>query len=192
MKINTAKFVISAASRQQFPQTRYAEIAFAGKSNVGKSTLINALLNRKQLVKTSSVPGKTRLINFFLINDEFTLVDLPGYGFAKVPRAVQQQWQELVESYLSQRSCLKGVILIIDIRHGPTAEDLQLQQWLSHYQIPFVVVANKVDKLKKNQVTRHLENIQIPMALPASPIMHSSLKKVGRHQIWQALLPWLS
>ena len=192
MKISSAKFIISAAAQQQFPQTKYAEIAFAGKSNVGKSTLINSLLNRKHLVKTSSVPGKTRLINFFLINDEFSLVDLPGYGFANVPRAMQDQWQELVESYLSQRACLNGVILIIDVRHGPTAEDLQLQQWLSHYQIPTLVVANKVDKLKRSQVPKHLKNIEMPMGLSVSPVMHSSIKRVGRHEIWQALLPWLN
>ena len=192
MKINSAKFVISAATKQQFPQSQFAEIAFAGKSNVGKSTLINSLLNRKHLVKTSSIPGKTRLINFFLINEAFSLVDLPGYGFAKVPRAMQQQWHELVESYLSQRSCLNGVVLIIDIRHGPSSDDLQLQQWLNHYHIPILVVANKVDKLKQSQVPKHLKNIQMPMELSALPVSHSSLKKLGRQEIWQALLPWLS
>lgn len=192
MKIKSTEFIISAATVQQFPQTEHAEIAFAGKSNVGKSTLINSLLNRKNLVKTSATPGKTRLLNFFLINGEFSLVDLPGYGFAKVPQAMQTQWKELVETYLSQRTSLRGVILIIDARHSPTADDLMLQEWLDHYRIPTLIVANKVDKLKRSQVPKHLKQIQTQMGLSELPITHSSLKKVGRKEIWQALLPWLS
>lgn len=191
MKIHSTEFVLSAASAKQFPPTHHAEIAFAGKSNVGKSSLINSLLNRKNLVKTSGTPGKTRLINFFLINQSFSLVDLPGYGFAKVSADMQSQWKALVEIYLSQRTPLRGVILIIDSRHGPNAEDLLLQQWLTHYQIPTLVIANKVDKLKRNQMGEHLKKIQTKMALAELPIPHSLLKKVGRKEIWQALRPWL-
>ena len=191
MKIQSTEFVLSAASATQFPPPHHAEIAFAGKSNVGKSSLINSLLNRKNLVKTSATPGKTRLINFFLINQTFSLVDLPGYGFAKVSAAMQNQWKALVEIYLSKRTSLRGVTLIIDIRHGPTPEDLMLQQWLAHYQIPVLVIANKVDKLKRSQVSHHLQQIQTKMQLATLPLPHSLLKKVGRTEIWQALRPWL-
>ncbi len=191
MKIKSTEFVTSAVNKKQFPIVQYPEIAFAGKSNVGKSSLINSLLNRKNLVKTSSTPGKTRMINFFSVNEIFFLVDLPGYGFAKVSRSMQVQWKQLVESYLSDRSSLRGVILIIDIRHGPTLQDLQLQEWLQSYRIPVLVVANKIDKLKKSQVAKHLQQIQVKMNLPELPISHSSTKKIGRTEIWQVLQSWL-
>ncbi|MBF0280145.1 MAG: YihA family ribosome biogenesis GTP-binding protein [SAR324 cluster bacterium] len=192
MKINSAEFVISAADAQQFPKTDHPEIAFAGKSNVGKSTLINSMLNRRNLVKTSATPGKTRLVNFFLINKSFSLVDLPGYGFAKVSRAMQKEWGQLIELYLSQRPSLRGVILIVDSRHGPSAGDLQMQEWLDHYNLPVLVIANKIDKLKRSQVLRQLKDIQTKMGLSTVPIAHSSLKKLGREEIWKALHPWLS
>ncbi|MDP7157341.1 MAG: ribosome biogenesis GTP-binding protein YihA/YsxC, partial [SAR324 cluster bacterium] len=130
MKITSAELVISAAAPKQFPPTKVPEVAFAGRSNVGKSTLINSLLNRKNLVKTSSTPGKTQLINFFRINQSFHCVDLPGYGFAKVPAPLRRSWQALTEVYLSRREPLRGVVLIIDSRQGPTAGDVQLKQWL--------------------------------------------------------------
>lgn len=192
MKIKSAEYIISAAAKKQFPDTVHPEIAFAGKSNVGKSTLINSLLNRKNLVKTSATPGKTRLINFFLINQGFSLVDLPGYGFAKVARSMQVEWQKLMETYLSQRSSLKGVILIIDSRHGASHLDLQLGKWLKHYNVPVLIIANKVDKIKKNQLQKNLKLIQTQMDLLTLPIAHSSLKKIGRTEIWKALAPWLS
>ncbi|MBF0289384.1 MAG: YihA family ribosome biogenesis GTP-binding protein [SAR324 cluster bacterium] len=191
MKIKSTEFVISAVNKQQFPAVQSPEIAFAGKSNVGKSSLINSLLNRKNLVKTSSTPGKTRMINFFSVNDIFLLVDLPGYGFAKVSKSMQGQWKQLVETYLSDRSSLRGVILIIDVRHGPTEQDLQLQSWLHTYHIPILIIANKVDKLKRNQVIPHLQQIQTKMNLSELPIQHSSTKKVGRKEIWQVLQSWL-
>mgnify|MGYP001210239391 CR=1 FL=1 len=128
MKIKSAGLLESAAGANQFPDLVMPEIAFAGRSNVGKSTLINSLLTRKKLVKTSSTPGKTRLINFFLINEIFCLVDLPGYGFAKVPAEMRESWRKLIETYLSRRDNLRGVVLIIDIRHGPTAQDRQFTQ----------------------------------------------------------------
>ena len=126
MKIKSAGLLESAAGANQFPDLFMPEIAFAGRSNVGKSTLINSLLTRKKLVKTSSTPGKTRLINFFMINEIFCLVDLPGYGFAKVPAEMRESWRKLIETYLSRRDNLRGVVLIIDIRHGPTAQDRQV------------------------------------------------------------------
>jgi len=184
MKIKSAEYIISAAAKKQFPNTTHPEIAFAGKSNVGKSTLINSLMNRKNLVKTSATPGKTRLINFFL--------NLPGYGFAKVAYSIKVEWQELMETYLSERASLKGVILIIDSRHGASPLDLQLREWLKYYDIPVLIIANKIDKIKKNQRQKNLKLIQTQMDLLTFPIAHSSLKKIGQTEIWQALTSWLS
>ena len=192
MKINTAELLESAAGTSQFPDILIPEIAFAGRSNVGKSTLINSLLTRKSLVKTSSTPGKTRLINFFLINQGFCFVDLPGYGFARVPEAMRQKWRELIEAYLSIRLNLRGVVLIIDIRHGPTAQDLQLKSWLDFHQRPMLVVASKSDKLSRGKCASQLHLLKKKMELQQLPMPHSSLNKEGRGQIWKALGPWLS
>lgn len=191
MKINTADFIVGAASAKQFPPETMPEIAFAGKSNVGKSSLINSLLHRKNLVKTSSTPGKTQQINFFLINQRFYFVDLPGYGFAKVPNSVKQSWAHLIESYLSERDALKGVVLIIDSRHGPNEGDRQLYEWLQHYQIPTVVVANKVDKLKKNQIIQQTKQIRLDFEMQEAPIAHSAINKVGQGELWKTLFPLL-
>ena len=191
MKIRSAEFILSASSPWQFPPLRLPEIAFAGRSNVGKSTLINSLLNRKKLVKTSSTPGKTQLINFFRINDKFHFVDLPGYGFAKVPEMVRQQWQRLIESYLQERESLRNVVLIIDSRHGATSQDLQLKEWLDYYGRPVLIVASKIDKLKRGQIQKHLKIIRQGLSLDTTPLAHSSLEKGRRDEIWKNLNPWL-
>ena len=192
MKIKTAELLESAAGASQFPDIIIPEIAFAGRSNVGKSTLINSLLTRKNLVKTSSTPGKTRLINFFLINEGFSFVDLPGYGFARVPEAMRQKWRDLIEAYLSRRKNLRGVVLIIDIRHGPTTQDLQLKSWLDFHQRPMLVVASKSDKLSRGKCASKLQLLKKEMELQQLPLPHSSMNKEGRGQIWKALGPWLS
>ena len=192
MKIKSAGLLESAAGANQFPDLVMPEIAFAGRSNVGKSTLINSLLTRKKLVKTSSTPGKTRLINFFLINEIFCLVDLPGYGFAKVPAAMRESWRKLIETYLSRRDNLRGVVLIIDIRHGPTAQDWQLKSWLDFHQRPMLVVASKSDKLSRSKCASQLQKIKKDLELPQLPLLHSSLNTEGRGQIWKALDGWLS
>ena len=192
MKIKSAGLLESAAGANQFPDLVMPEIAFAGRSNVGKSTLINSLLTRKKLVKTSSTPGKTRLINFFLINEVFCLVDLPGYGFAKVPAEMRESWRKLIETYLSRRDNLRGVVLIIDIRHGPTAQDLQLKSWLDFHQRPMLVVASKSDKLSRGKCASQLQKIKKDLELTQLPLPHSSLNKEGRGQIWKALDGWLS
>ena len=189
MKIRSAKFILSASSPWQFPAPTLPEIAFAGRSNVGKSTLINSLLNRKKLVKTSSTPGKTQLINFFKINDAFHFVDLPGYGFAKVPENVRQQWQRLIEAYLQERECLRNVVLIVDSRHGPTAQDRQLKEWLDYYERPVLIVASKIDKLKRGQIQKHLKQIRQDLSLEKTPLAHSSLEKGRREDIWKNLVP---
>ena len=192
MKINSAEFIVSASSPKQFPKTpSLPEIAFAGRSNVGKSTLINSLLSRKNLVKTSSTPGKTQLINFFKINDEFYFVDLPGYGFAKVPENIRIKWKILIESYLHERESLKKVVLIVDSRHPPTSQDKQLKDWLDYYGRPTLIVASKIDKLKRNQVQKHLKQIEKNLALRKNPLGHSSLQKGTREEIWKNIIPWL-
>jgi len=191
MKIRSAEFILSASSPWQFPPPTLPEIAFAGRSNVGKSTLINSLLNRKKLVKTSSTPGKTQLINFFNINDKFHFVDLPGYGFAKVPENVRKQWQRLIESYLQERESLRNVVLIVDSRHGPTKQDRQLKEWLDYYERPVLIVASKVDKLKRGQIQKKLKIIRQDLALNKTPLAHSSLEKGRREEIWKNLNPWL-
>ena len=192
MKIKSAGLLESAAGANQFPDLVMPEIAFAGRSNVGKSTLINSLLTRKKLVKTSSTPGKTRLINFFLINEIFCLVDLPGYGFAKVPGEMRESWRKLIETYLSRRDNLRGVVLIIDIRHGPNAQDRQLKSWLDFHQRPMLVVASKSDKLSRGKCASQLQKIKKDLELTQLPLPHSSLNKEGRGQIWKALDGWLS
>lgn len=192
MKIKSAGLLESAAGANQFPDLVMPEIAFAGRSNVGKSTLINSLLTRKKLVKTSSTPGKTRLINFFLINEIFCLVDLPGYGFAKVPAEMRESWRKLIETYLSRRDNLIGVVLIIDIRQGPTTQDRQLKSWLDFQQRPMLVVASKSDKLSRGKCASQLQKIKKDLELTQLPLPHSRLNKEGRGQIWKALDGWLS
>jgi GTP-binding protein len=191
MKIRSAEFILSASSPWQFPPATLPEIAFAGRSNVGKSTLINSLLNRKKLVKTSSTPGKTQLINFFKINEKFHFVDLPGYGFAKVPGNVQKRWQRLIEAYLQERESLRNVVLIVDSRHRPTALDRQLKEWLDHYERPVLIVASKVDKLRRGQIQKHLKIIRQDLTLDTTPLPHSSLEKGRREEIWKNLNQWL-
>ena len=191
MKIHSAEFLLSASTTRQFPAATLPEIAFAGRSNVGKSTLINSLLNRKKLVKTSSTPGKTQLINFFKVNDQFYFVDLPGYGYAKVPESVQRKWQKLVESYLSERETLRNVVLIIDCRHNPTLLDRQLLEWLEYYQRPSLIVASKIDKLKRGQVQKHLRKIKHDLSIESVPLGHSSMQYGRREEIWKKLVPWI-
>ena len=191
MKIHSAEFLLSASTIRQFPAATLPEIAFAGRSNVGKSTLINSLLNRKKLVKTSATPGKTQLINFFKVNDKFYFVDLPGYGYAKVPENVRRKWQTLVEAYLSERKTLRNVVLIIDSRHNPTIQDRQLLEWLKYFQRPSLIVASKIDKLKKGQVKNHLQKIKNNLSIESAPLGHSSMQYGSREEIWKNLDPWI-
>ena len=159
MKIATAEFIKSATRPAHYPDPLYPEIAFAGRSNVGKSTLINVLLNRKNLVRTSSTPGRTQLINFFNVNQRFVLVDLPGYGFAKVPVAVRKAWGPMVKTYLETRSCLAAAVFIIDIRRIPGEEDLQLLDWLEESGVPTIPVISKIDKVSRSQRRLHIDRI---------------------------------
>ena len=160
MKIKTAEFVISAAKLAQCPADNLPEIALIGRSNVGKSSLINKMLNRRALARTSSTPGKTRLLNFFRINDCCYWVDLPGYGYARVSKSMRGEWQKLIEGYLKQRESLRGVIQLVDMRHPPTADDVQMYQWFQYYNRPTILVATKADKISRGQWARHLQVIR--------------------------------
>ena len=191
MRIHSAEFLLSASTKRQFPAETLPEIAFAVRSNVGKSTLINSLLNRKKLVKTSATPGKTQLINFFKIIDKFYFVDLPGYGYAKVPESVRRKWQNLVEAYLSERKTLRNVVLIVDSRHNPTIQDRQLLEWLKYFQRPSLIVASKIDKLKRGQVKNHLQKIKNNLSIESAPLGHSSMQYGSREEIWKKLDPWI-
>ncbi len=188
MKILSAEFLKSAAKSAHYPQPVISEIAFAGRSNAGKSSLINTLLNRKKLVKTSSTPGKTRLINFFLINNLFLFVDLPGYGYAKVPKSVKKKWGPMVEAYISERETLKGVVIIMDIRRTPGPEDRQLFSWLDYLNIISIPVLTKIDKLSKTKQKKQLHIIAENLLLEENSLFPFSAKTgQGKDEIWTAI-----
>src|SRR5689334_353325 len=191
MKIDSAEFVISAAAAGQFPHSVLPEVAFAGKSNVGKSSAINCLLQRKKLVKTSATPGKTQMVNFFLINRAFHVADLPGYGFSKVPKSVPSKWARLVEGYVTGRGNLRGLVLVVDIRHPPTDLARQMQAWLLQLGRPYVVIANKADQVSANDMRRRLHDIAEGLDLPEPPLPFSAKTGAGRDEMWAKLTPWL-
>ena len=185
MVIKNVEFIKSATRPAHYPEGDLPEIAFAGRSNVGKSSLINVLVNRKSLVRTSSTPGRTQLINFFDVNGEFTLVDLPGYGFAKVPLAVKKQWGPMMETYLSKRSNLRGVVLILDVRRTPVAEDVQMLQWLTAYAVKPIIVVTKCDKLSKLERAKQVTIISRTLGVDKSELsFFSALSREGKDAIW--------
>lgn len=188
MIIKSAEFVKSAVKRDQYPAGDLPEVAFAGRSNVGKSSLINTLLNRKRLVKTSSTPGRTQLVNFFLINRAFSFVDLPGYGYAKAPKSVQKSWGPMIETYLSTRSNLKGVVLIVDIRRTPGMQEHNVIDWLHYYNLAIIMILTKADKLSKsNRIKQHLA---IGNALGVDVddlIIFSAKSRLGKEAAWSAI-----
>ena len=188
MIIKSAEFVTSAVKPSQYPQWNLPEMAFAGRSNVGKSSLINAILNRRHLVKTSSTPGRTQLINFFSINDDMGFVDIPGYGYAKVPSSVKKGWGAMIETYLSTRKNLKGVVLILDLRRTPGPEDMTFMDWLSHYNIPFIRVLTKADKLSKAQQVKQQAVIADTLNLEKNDLILFSTKSgIGKKPVWDAI-----
>lgn len=185
MIVKTTEFVKSATKPAHYPAGDLPEIAFAGRSNVGKSSLVNVLVNRKNLVRTSSTPGRTQLINFFSVNGEFMLVDLPGYGYAKVPLAVKKDWRPMMETYLSKRKNLRGVVLILDIRRDPTADDLQMLAWLRAYSVPPIIVVTKCDKLSKNERARQTTIIMNKLGVSREELsFFSALSKEGKDGVW--------
>jgi GTP-binding protein len=185
MIIKTSEFIISAVKREQYPLDNRVEIAFVGRSNVGKSSIINALTNRKKLAKVSQTPGKTRLINFFLINNDFHLVDLPGYGYAKVSKKEQASWGKTIETYLHGRQELKRVVLLVDSRHKPTADDITMYEWSKHYGYDVIVVATKKDKVSNNDLRKNEKLIRDTLKLPPEDKFYffSSLNKKGRDEL---------
>jgi GTP-binding protein len=189
MIIKSAEFVTSAVKPSQYPPEDLPEIAFAGRSNVGKSSLINTLVNRKHLVKTSSTPGRTQLINFFDINGNITFVDLPGYGYARVPAAVRKKWGPMIETYLSSRKTLKGVVIIMDIRRLPREEEQNLMDWLAHYALASVLVLTKTDKLSKTKVIKQQNAIVKALAVAKEDVILFSAKtRRGKDAVWNAIL----
>jgi GTP-binding protein len=189
MIIKQADFMGVFVDMDQLPTDQLPEVAIVGRSNVGKSSLINRLANRKNLAKSSSTPGKTRTINFYCFNRSWYLVDLPGYGFAKVSRSEKAGWGKMIEKYLSGRKTLRGVILLVDIRHSPSVDDRTMKDWLEHHQIPFMVVATKADKLSRSARQKNLamirRELQLPMEQP--PLGFSAVSGEGLEELLQAL-----
>lgn len=185
MKIKSSEFIISAVKRNQYPVDNRVEIAFVGRSNVGKSSIINALTNRKKLAKVSQTPGKTKLINFFLINNDFYLVDLPGYGYAKVSKKEQESWGKTIETYLHGREELKRVVLLVDSRHKPTGDDITMYNWIKHFGYDCIVVATKRDKLSNNEIRKSEKLIKDTLKLQPEDRFYffSSLNKLGRDEL---------
>ncbi len=189
MIIKSAEFVTSATKPAQYPPEGLPEIAFAGRSNVGKSSLINTLVNRKHLVKTSSTPGRTQLINFFDINNNLTFVDLPGYGYARVPVSVRKKWGPMIETYLSSRQTLKGVVIIMDIRRQPREEEQNLIHWLEHFSIAQILVLTKTDKLSKTKLIKQQDAIVRDLAVEKEDVILFSAKtRRGKDFVWNAIL----
>lgn len=168
---------------KQLPAGNLPEIALAGRSNVGKSSLINKICNRKNLAKSSSTPGKTRTINYYLINEQWFLVDLPGYGYARVSREEKARWKRMLESYFNQRKQLRGVIQLIDIRHEPGENDILMKEWLLHLQIPLLIVATKADKLSRGARTKHMAAIRRALDLPEMPLFFSARSGEGAEEL---------
>lgn len=185
MEIKQAEFIISAAYKTQFPADGKVEIAFVGRSNVGKSSIINTLTNRRKLVKTSGTPGKTRLVNFFMINNEFYFVDLPGYGYAKVSKSQLENWATTIENYLIGRRQLKKVILLVDSRHKPSKDDITMYEWIKHYGYECMVVATKSDKITKNEKFKNEKIIRETLQMDKDEKLYffSSLNRSGKEEI---------
>ena len=173
----------------KLPDNTLPEVAFAGKSNVGKSSLINGIMNRKSLARTSSQPGKTLTINFYNVNETFYLVDLPGYGYAKANQQVKAQWGKMIERYLHSSKQLKAVFLLVDIRHDPSANDKQMYQWMRHYGYDPIIIATKLDKINRSQIQKHVKAIRVGLEAEKDTIIipYSSLSKQGREEIYELL-----
>ena len=189
MKITSAEFLTGAVSYKQYPDSAYPELAFAGRSNVGKSSLINSLLNRKKLVKTSQTPGKTQEINFFKINNNFIFTDLPGYGFAKVPQPVRKRWGKMIEDYLLKRETLLAVIFIIDLRRRPSQLDLSLQRWLEAHGVEYLLVGTKMDKLSQSEIKKQKDKLNVAYfdGGEGELLVYSSKSSRGRKELWSKI-----
>jgi GTP-binding protein len=190
MKVLSAEFVLSAREPAHYPPALLPEIAFAGRSNVGKSSLINTLVKRKGLARTSNTPGRTQEINFFTVNNRFAFIDLPGYGYAKVPEKIRKNWGPMIETYLCERPTLRLVILILDIRRDPSNEDRQLIGWLQCYRLPFLIVLTKIDKVSRNELAARQRLIGKDLELPptSQPISFSAKTGEGKEILWREII----
>lgn len=190
MKIRSSEMVVSAVNRNQYPAEGIPEIALVGRSNVGKSSTINTLLNRRNFARTSQTPGKTRTINFFLINNEFYFVDLPGYGYAKIAKSEKEKWGTIMERYLQDREELCAIFLLVDIRHEPTNDDVMMYEWIKHFGYNCVVIATKADKISRGQYQKHMSIIRKKLQLEKDEkiIPLSSSKKTGVEDVWNEMV----
>ena len=193
MKITNVEFVTSAVRRSQYPTDKKPEFLLGGRSNVGKSSFINTLVNRKNLARISAIPGKTQTLNFYLINDCFYLVDVPGYGFAKVSKELKNKFGLIIEDYLKERDNLKRVFMLIDFRHKPTNDDVLMYDYLKYYQIPVTIVATKSDKVSKNSYDMNKKIIQDTLNLNENDnlILFSTVDKTGKQEIYESILTCL-
>jgi len=171
MKITSSEFIISAVGPKQYPTTGLPEIALVGRSNVGKSSMLNCFLNRKNFARTSSRPGKTATLNYYLINEAWYFVDLPGYGFAQVSKDTRAQWGRMIDSYLNNRKEMRAVIQLVDMRHPPSKDDQAMHHWLMVKEIPTLVVATKADKIARGQIPKHLKEIKEGLELPGTDVI---------------------
>lgn len=189
MKVNNVSLAAVGVKMSQYPDDGKPEIAFAGKSNVGKSTLINAMIGRKALARTSSQPGKTRTINFYNVEDVLYFVDLPGYGYAKAPRTEIEKWGKMIEEYLNKRETLRGIVMLVDIRHEPGENDRLMYDWLKHYGYDIIIAATKKDKIKRSQIQKQLSLIKNTLKLAPEDrlIAFSGETKDGVEELWEEL-----
>ncbi|MCM3717031.1 ribosome biogenesis GTP-binding protein YihA/YsxC [Fictibacillus phosphorivorans] len=194
MKVNTAEIVISAVGPKQYPEGNLPEIALAGRSNVGKSSFINKMIHRKNLARTSSKPGKTQTLNFYILNDSFYFVDVPGYGFAKVSKTEREAWGKMIEQYLVEREQLKAVVQLVDLRHPPSKDDCLMYDWLKYHELPVIVVATKSDKIPKGKWDKHKKIVKETLNMDPSDkiVLFSSETGQGKDEAWGILTSYLT
>lgn len=193
MKVVSSDIVISAVKPEQYPETELPEFALAGRSNVGKSSFINKMLNRKGLARISSKPGKTQTLNFYLINEILHFVDVPGYGYAKVSKSERAAWGKMIETYFTTREQLRAVVLIVDLRHPPTTDDVMMYDFLKHYEIPCIIIATKADKIPKGKWQKHLKVTRETLELDQNDhiLVFSSETGEGKDQAWSILQSYM-
>lgn len=189
MKVNKADIVISAVSPEQYPSTGLPEIALAGRSNVGKSSFINTMINRKGLARTSGKPGKTQTLNYYIIEDTFYFVDVPGYGYAKVSKTERAKWGQMLETYFTQREPLKAALSVVDLRHPPTADDIQMYEFLKYHSIPVIVIATKADKIPRGKWNKHIKITKDALNLREEDhfVLFSSETGEGKDKAWSLI-----
>lgn len=194
MKVNThnADILLSATNKSHYPQDGIPEVALAGRSNVGKSSFINTMLNRKNLARTSGKPGKTQLLNFFNIDDKLRFVDVPGYGYARVSKKEREKWGKMIEEYLTSRENLRAVVSLVDLRHEPSADDVQMYEFLKYYEIPVILVATKADKIPRGKWNKHESMIKKKLDFDKTDtfIIFSSVNKTGLEEAWDAIFDY--